>query len=223
MSRTPPTPRIPPLPALDYAGLFSDPGMFDSSETLTRAGFTLVKRRSSDEKIMVTSHPSVPGYLFKKFGRRVGRSAQRENYRARVRGADEIRSLIAKHRLDRLVVVHKWIYELPPPFSDRKRCPELLVVERLDLLSKKASSQRYRAIDPLTLEQLCRVLHTFSGLDAAIHNLRFTTSGQVAFFDTESWNRRSRPFDQVFKYLGRELTRESMKIAERTFDRLDDE
>jgi len=215
--------KTPPLPALDYAGLFSDPRMFDSSETLTRAGFTLVKRRSSDESIMVVSHPSVPSYLFKKFGRCVDRGAQRENYRARVRGADEIRSLIAEYRLDRLVVVHKWIYELPPPFREHKRCPELLVVERLDLLSKKASNKRYRAIDPVTLVQLCRVLHAFSGLDAAIHNLRFTTSGQVAFFDTESWDRSPRPFDRVFKYLREQLTRKSMKIAERTFDRLDDE
>lgn len=210
-----------PLPALDYARLFSDPAMFDSNETLTSAGFSLVKRRSSDEKMMVASHPSVPGYLFKKFGRSVDCDAQRENYRARVRGADEIRSVIEKHRLDRLVVVHKWICELPSQFGARKRCPELLVVERVDLLSKNESRQRYRAIDPATLEQLCRVLHTFSGFDAAIHNLLFTPTGQIAFFDTESWNRRPRPVDRMFRYLSEELTKESRKIAERMFDRLD--
>lgn len=216
-------PRIPPLPALDYGKLFSDPGMFDSSKTLTRAGFSLVKRRSSDEAIMITSHPSVPDYLFKKFGRRVDRAAQRENYRARVRGADAIRGLIEKHRLDRLVVVRKWIYELPPAFGEHKRCRELLVVDRLDLLSNKQSKRRYRAIDPVALEQLCRVLHSFSGFDAAIHNLRFTTTGQIAFFDTESCHRSPRPMDRVFKYLGDELTKGSMKIAKRAFNRLNDE
>lgn len=147
---------------------------------------------------------------------------QRENYRTHARGADEIRNLIEKPRLDRLVVVHKWIYELPPEFGARKRCPELLVVERVDLLGVNESKRRYHAIDPVTLEQPCRVLHTFSGFDAAVHNLMFTPSGQIAFFDTESWNRRPRPVDRVFKYLAEELTKESKKIAERMFDRLDD-
>ena len=212
----------PPLPPLDYARLFSDPDMFESREALAHAGFT-VKRRSSDEKIMVATHPAAPGYVFKKFADDVDCGDQRDNYRTRLRGADEIRALIDRHRLDRLVVVRKWIHELPAPFGKRGRCPELLIAERLDLLSKHESERRYRAIDPTTLEQLCRVLHAFSGFDSAIHNLLFTPSGQVAFFDTESWDGSPRPFDRVFKYLGEQLTKPSRKLAERTFDRLDDE
>lgn len=219
MSRTPPRPELPALP---YAKLFADPEMFDSQKTLVAAGF-MVKRRSSDHKMMVASHSTVPGYLFKKFGRRVPCGDQRENYRTRVRGAEEIRALIEKHRLGRLTVVRKWIYQLPPQFASGRRCPELLVVERADLLSKNESKRRYQTIDRVTLEQLCRVLHAFSGFDAAIHNLKFTTAGQIAFFDTESYDRPHRPIERTFRYLFEELTKESRKIAERMFEHLDDE
>ena len=196
--------------------------MFDSQESWTAAGFK-VKRRSENDKIMVGTHPSVPGYLFKKYGRSVRCDDQRENYRERVRGADAIRALVEQHKLDKIVVVHKWIYELPAEFKTRKRCPELLVAERVDLVRASEAKRLYSSIDPATLEQLCRVLHAFSGFDAAVHNLKFTSGGQIAFYDTESWNRSPRSADRVLRHLSEELTRESKKIAFRAFDRFDRE
>lgn len=214
--------RSPSLPALDYGQLFSDPAMFDSREKFAAAGFT-VKRRSRDDKIMIGSHPSVPGHMFKKFTRKVRCHDQRENYRERISGANAIRAVIAKHGLDHLVVANKWLYELPRAFGERRRCRDLLVVERLDLIKASESKRLYRTIDHVALAQLCRVLHTFSGFDAAVHNLKFTTAGQIAFFDTESWNQRARPFARVFRYLAEELPRKSLSFAEQLFERFDDE
>ena len=211
-----------PLPKLDYEGLFRDPRMFDSKKALTAAGFKVKQVR--DESIMVGEHPSVPSYLFKKFSSNVDRSEQHDNYNMRVNGADAIRRVIERHRLDCLVVPHKWIYKLPSSFSKHGRSAELLIVERMHLLDMDETVRRYRSINKTTLEQLCRVLHEFSGFDAAIHNLRFTSAGQIAFFDTESWDRSPRrPGIRVFRRLVEEFTRESKKIVERMFDRLDDE
>lgn len=210
------------LPKLDYEDLFRDPRMFDSKRELVAAGFKVKQVR--DDSIMVGEHPTVPDYLFKKFSNDVGRREQRNNYKMRVDGADTIRRVIDRHRLDRLVVPHKWIYELPSDFSKKGRCAELLIVERMHLLDMDETVRRYRAIDKKTLEQLCRVLHAFTGFDAAIHNLRFTSDGQIAFFDTESWDRSPRrPPIRVFRRLVEEFTRESKKIVERMFDQLDDE
>lgn len=212
---------IPP-PALDYKKLFADPDMFSSVETFRAAGFT-VKKRSKDTKAMIGSHPSVAGHLFKKFNDSVSCCDQGANYRTRVSGAEAIRNLIEKHRLDRLTVPRKWIVELPPQFAARKRCTEILVVERLDLIGVPDSKKRYKAIDPVTLEQLCRVLYAFSGFDAAVHNLMFTTAGQIAFFDTESWNKSPRPMKRTCRYLSEEFTKDSRKIVKQLFDRFDDE
>ena len=210
------------LPKLDYDGLFREPRMFDSKKEFAAAGFKVKQTRG--DSIMVGEHPSVPDYLFKKFNNDVSRREQRENYNLRVEGAGEIRRMIDRYHLDRLVVPHKWIYELPPSFSNKRRCGELLVVKRMDLLDMEETVRRYRTIDRQTLEQLCRVLHEFTGLDAAIHNLRFTFAGQIAFFDTESWDRSPRrPKTRVFRRLVEELTKESRKLVQKTFDRLDDE
>ena len=211
-----------PLPKLDYEGLFRDPRMFDSKKEFAAAVFKVKQTR--DDSIMVGEHPSARDYLFKKFNNDVSCREQRENYNLRVEGAGEIQRLIDRYHLDRLVVPHKWIYDLPPSFSKKRRCGELLVVERMDLLDMEETVRRYRTIDRKTLEQLCRVLHEFTGLDAAIHNLRFTFAGQIAFFDTESWDRSPRhPKTRVFRRLAEELTKESKKIVHKTFDRLDDE
>ena len=214
--------RTPPLPSLDYPRLFSDPRMFDSRKAFVAAGFKVKQVR--DESIMVGEHPSVPSYLFKKFSHNVDRDEQRDNYHTRVKGANAIRSMIERYRLDRLVVPHKWIYELTSSFSKRRRSAELLIVERMNLLDMDETVRRYRSIDRTTLEQLCRVLHEFSGFDSAIHNLRFTTAGQIAFFDTESWDRSPRsPVIRVFRRLAEEFTKDSKKIVKQLFDRLDDE
>ena len=210
------------LPKLDYKALFHDPGMFESRNTFIRAGFEVLKQ-AAEHNIMVGKHPAVDGYLFKKYSNQIPLSEQIDNYETRMRGAEKIRAVIRRHRLRHLVVPNKWLLELPRSFSERKRKSYLLVVDRIDILSVEESTRRYRSIDPAVLDDLCHVLFRFRGFDAAIHNLRFTPSGQIAFIDTESWDRSPRPGKRVFRRIEEELSKESRKRVDRMFDRLDDD
>ena len=209
-----------PLPKLDYEGLFRDPRMFNSRHTFAAAGFEV--RQVASHNIMVGAHPSAGQYFFKKYNNDVPLDDQEENYEKRVRGAEKIRAVIDRYRLRHLVVPHKWLYELPSSFSKRRTSAYVLVVDRIDLLSVDETARRYRNINPAVLDDLCQVLFRFSGFDAAIHNLRFTTSGQIAFIDTESWDRSHRPRTRVFRRINEELTKESRRRVEHLFDKFDD-
>jgi len=197
--------------------------MFDSKKSFASAGFA-IKGGSDEARIMVGSHPSVPNYLFKKFMNDVSADDQLENFEERLWGAYEIRRMIDKHRLHQLIVPHKWIYDLPGEFSRRRGQPsQILVVEKMSISDADDVAARYRSIDDGQLEQLCRVLHRFTGFDAAMHNLRFTAAGQIAFIDTESCRRKERRGTRVFKRIRVELSSHSRRVVSRAFDRLDDE
>jgi len=204
-----------------YDGIFRDPRMFDSRRAFSAAGFDV--RQAASHNIMVATHPSEPRYLFKKYCNDVPLGEQEENYRDRLWGARKIQQLINKYKLKHLVVPHKWIYELPERFSRRRHDGYVLMAERLNVLSADESTRHYRNIHPAVLDDLCRVLYHFRGFDAAIHNLPFTTSGQIAFIDTESCTRSPRPGTRVFKRLDRELPADLQRRVRRTFDRMDDE
>lgn len=205
----------------DYDGIFHDPRMFESRKAFSAAGFDV--RQAASHNIMVATHPSEPRYLFKKYCSNVSLDEQEENYRDRLWGARKIQQIIDKHRLKHLVVPHKWIYELPDRFSRRHDSAYVLMAEKLNLLSADESTKRYRSINPEALDNLCRVLYHFRGFDAAIHNMPFTTSGQIAFIDTESCTRSPRPGTRVFKRLDRELPMELQRRVRRTFEKIDDE
>lgn len=212
-----------PLPQLDYKGLFHDPRMFDSPSTFSAAGFDVMKQAAS-HNIMVGRHASADNYVFKKYSRDVPLGDQNANYKKRLRGAAKIRDVIDRHRLRHIVVPRKWLYELPEEFSSSRRHKScILIAEWMDILSVSETTKRYRTIDTAILDELCRVLFHFRGFDAAIHNLRFTTSGQIAFIDTESWDRSPRRGSRVFWRIAEELPRELRKRIARTFDRLEED
>jgi hypothetical protein len=176
---------------LDLRGLFRDPDMFDSPRSWQKAGFT-VEGKGTMSNIMVGSHSSVPGYLFKKYSREISLKEQLKNYRRRIEGADKLRTFVAAQQLTQIVVPRKRLHELPPEFS-RKGVPSyVLVVERLVLLESSESKRMYRQMSNEDLRQLCTVLRTFEGLDSGVRNVPFTRSGQIAFIDTERWNSKKK-------------------------------
>jgi len=201
-----------------YDGIFRDPRMFDSRKAFSAAGFDV--RQAASHNIMVATHPSESRYLFKKYCRDVSLDKQEDNYRDRLWGARKIQQIIDKYRLQHLVVPHKWLYELPDRFSRRRDSAYVLMAEKIDVLSVDESTRRYRSIRPEVLDDLCRVLYHFRGFDAAIHNLPFTTTGKIAFIDTESCTRSPRPGTRVFKRLDRELPVELQRRVRRTFERM---
>lgn len=183
--------------------------MFDSATDWRRAGFA-VDGRGEPSSIMVASHPSVPGFLFKKYNKTVGLKDQLKNYRTRIEGADALREFVAARRLSRIVVPRKHLHALPPTFS-RKGAPAfVLVVERLSLLDREASKLRYREIDEDFLRQLCEVLLRFQGLDSGVRNMPFTDRGQVAFVDTERWKASK---EEPLRHLRGYLTSVQKKIV----------
>jgi hypothetical protein len=206
---------------LDFDRLFRDRHMFDSADDWAAAGFRL--HRASENKICVASHSSVDGLLFKKYvdaGKRRDPADQLANYERRVEGSRRIRSLIDDQHLRHVAVPKKWIRPLPSRFG---KDAHVLVVERLDLLGDDETERHYSSIDEDVLRDLCVVLHAFRGLDSTAKNVPFTSRGQVAFIDTEHWDRHAgRKKQRAFlKYIGEHLSSDRWKLAKKMWDKLD--
>lgn len=188
----------------DLKPLFRDPDMFDSPGFWRRAGFE-VEGEGTPSNIMVASHPSTKGWLFKRYSSVVSLREQRDNYRCRIKGADKLREFITARELTRCVVPQKYLHALPSAFSYKGESSYVLVVEQLSLLKSSTSKQRYRELDKEGLRQLCTVLRTFEGLDSGVRNIPFTVGGQIAFIDTERWDEgKETPLRHVSKYLSAE-------------------
>jgi len=198
------------------ADLFREPRMFDSVDRLERAGFDVIKGDKGDRAgdILVFRHRREPSVLFKKYANSVLSGDQLDNYRERIRGADALRRFIDDRRLRHVVVPDKHLHELPPRFAFKKRPSHMLVCERMDILSSEESKDRYRDyLDEDVLADLCAVVVRFRGLDSGARNMPFTTSGQIAFIDTENW--RGHEDRQPFEKIGKYLSKRSLKRAKR--------
>lgn len=183
-------------------GLFHDPDMLASRRRWQAAGFD-VTGEGRESSIMVASHPSVPDYLFKRYSdEEVSPKKQLENYQRRIEGAVRLRHFISSQRLSRIVVPVKFLHALPPSFAREGRPTHVLVVERMDLLDSSSTKRLYRDMSDEDLRQLCTVLLAFKGLDSGTRNVPFTSTGQIAFIDTERWNESRKDFlHRIRKYL----------------------
>lgn len=203
--------------SLDLERLFVDPKMFDAPDAWRRAGFDVLPRSPDPKKIMVASHDSAPGYLFKRYANDVDPSKQRKNYEQRVKGADKARKFIIDRDFRRLVVPRKELYRLPERFGDKAY---VLVVARLQLLDDAASSRAYARIDDQALKELCIAIFKFKGLDSAVMNVPWTSDERIAFIDTEHWDRD--PDKQYLRHIRQSLSRENQARADEIFERLED-
>jgi len=192
-----------------FETLFQDRHMFDSNRHWRKAGFS-VDGEGVESNIMVASHPSAPGYLFKKYSKKVSLKDQNRNFRARIEGANKLRRFIATQGLSRIVVPQKSLLTLPSRFKRKGRDAYVLVVEKLDLLSGDESRKRYGKLDSEGLRQLCAAICRFRGLDSGVRNVPFTKDGRIAFIDTERWEskREGKVFlHRIRAYLDRDQQR----------------
>lgn len=203
----------------DLQKLFVDPGMFGSTESFRAAGFE-VPRRGRD-LIMVGSHKTVPGHLFKKYGNHISAKEQYENYQRRIEGANKLRSFIAEKQLRHIIVPQKWLCDLPPTFAARDRDAHVLVVEQLQILDEKATIRAYGNITEAVLNELCEVLFRFRGLDSGAKNVVLTTRGQIAFIDTEKWSRKKKK--RYLKHIREYLSKKNRERAKKIFEKLEDD
>ncbi len=206
--------------SFDLERLFDHgPKMFDSRDRWRRAGFEVLDR-SSDNRIMVASHASVPGFLFKKYCNDVSFADQEENYARRIEGVVELKALIDEHVLQYVVVPNKWLYQLPDAFGSPEGAGYVLIVEQLELLDDEGSKRAYRRFSDAALRELCVVLHRFRGLDSTVKNMPLTEDGCVAFIDTEHWDRQ-REDKPYLRYVHEYLSRDGQKLAKKIFKQLD--
>lgn len=180
--------------------LFTDPDLFSSPTYMRESGFKL-KDRPRNKSLMVARHFLLPKYLLKKHQSYISPSDQLKNYLKRIRGARALEAFIELNHLKYIVVPKKWLYELPEIYSDpiTKEKSYILIVEDMDICGggKKRhgeTAQKYYNIDLAMLRELCFVLYYFRGLDSMLHNLPFTHSNQIAFIDTERWEKKRENF-----------------------------
>jgi hypothetical protein len=207
-------PKILRVNGLD--AIFTDPGMFHSRKAWRRADFDVLDP-AKDTECMVAAHPSAPGYLFKKYADDVPQKEQSDNYAARIEGSRRLAKFIRDQHLMHVVVPDKHLYELPNSFG---KGSELLVVERLDVVGRKKSEDRYEDISEDVLRDLLRVLVEFPGLDSNSKNVQFTKAGKIAFVDLENWNRPDRK-EVRLKSISSYLSKDRRKLARRILDELD--
>lgn len=173
-----------PPPEVDFDGLFHKPSLLDSVDTLSDAGFQII--RGSEDRVTVFGHASVPGYLFKKFLRGAKRPYKKQltSYQKRVRGAHSLRTHLDTLGIHSIIVPRKWLCELPLRFRRDGRPQHVVVVEKCDLLEHKNIKQRYGGIPMQTVRDLCTIFFSFERVDFSARNWPFTTEGQIAVIDT---------------------------------------
>ncbi len=163
--------------------LFSDRALFDSPDALRAKGFEVNKR--VHQKLMVFTHPTVEGYIFKRFKNSVDTELQKELYIKRLKGASIIRRIIKQQGFQNVIAPKKWLFALPG-YQDEY----LVVAERFDICPGDDDPEgenvlRYKNIDHETLQEYCTLLRLLGGCDAWPRNQPFTTDGKIAFIDTE--------------------------------------
>ena len=172
-------------PGIDLDSLFPKKSIFDSVEKLEEAGFQIV-RASTNNRVTVFGHASLPGYLFKKFLRDVKHpyKKQLKSYKRRVKGARDLRAHLDALSIDSIVVPRKWLCELPRRFRHDGKREYVVLVEKYALLGRDQTKQRYRTISRDTIRDLCTIFFRFERVDFAVRNIPFTPEGKIAFIDT---------------------------------------
>ena len=176
--------------------LFNDSRAILNSSSLKMAGFT-TSRPQEFSLIVVTKHPSFPGYIFKIY---LDNEKQKPDNKAqyyflrRVKGACAIQKCIDENQLDAFFKVpKKWIYPLPAFEGQVKKYSHknfILVVEDMEILSTKANIKAWKSsmVTKELLVGLHRITTEVGLVDCAkIDNIPFSKDGRVAFVDTESF------------------------------------
>lgn len=179
-------------------------------KTLKEAGFTNCKPREFTH-IIVTTHPEVPGCVFKLFlDSQIHHKHQSEakNWIRRAKGAELIAKIIEDHGLHPFFKVpKKWIYVLPehpfPPEGYNER-ESILVEEDMEILPKEANLKKWKSSD--VSHELLSCLYLIvreGGLWDCLKpsNIPFSVDGKVAFVDTEEFGESKIKYKKLKSFL----------------------
>ncbi|MEM1282658.1 MAG: hypothetical protein AAGG81_03810 [Chlamydiota bacterium] len=165
--------------------------IISSSESLKKAGFKNTKPGKWKGTI-VASHAKLKGYLVKMYSDDQTNEIEWAKFLDRIRGALAVKEVIDLHNLhDLFKVPNKWIYPLPEnpaPATGKPRKNFILLVENMDLISKKGNLTKWKRSDfpKKFLNKLFIILQEL-GLRESVYafNLPFSVDGKIAFVDTE--------------------------------------
>lgn len=203
--------------------IFSKSRVISNSYTLEQAGFTNSKTREFS-RLVVTSHPKLPGYIFKiyldKLRKKPDEAAQYFFIR-RVKGALAIQQFIEDHKVDHLFKVpKKWIYLLPEVESHSKKYSYknfVLIEEDMHILDKKENKAAWAGplVTEETLLHLYQLLKEIGLIDCVrIDNIPFSKDGRIAFIDTEFFGSNHVAYKRLKKSLSSEMKKFWLSIID---------
>lgn len=196
----------PAKPILDV--IFSQSRAIANKETFANAGFITLHAQPSSY-IRVAKHPAIPGYLLKVYldtivelkRGRVGWQWLTD----RCIGAENIKKLIKKKKLQFFTVADKWIYPLPPePKPQEPAQPIVLLVRDMNLVSYHDSVSAWKNASHALINELYCVLSHGYGSYFLPGNIPLTKSGKFAFVDTE-YPKRKISMHNVKRFLSTEM------------------
>lgn len=201
----------PAKPILDT--LFSSTRVLKNLKSLEQAGFRKSKPRKFTH-LIVTSHPALPGYIFKIYldsQRFHSGEAEYEQWKLRINGANLIRQEILNRGFSSTMKVpQKWIYllpDLPQPNGDYYPKYTVLFEEDMDLISSDENKKHWGS-HQISAEFLTDVFHLLKDLGledcAKPDNIPFSHDGRIAFIDTQSYGKKRVLFKKMTKYLSEE-------------------
>lgn len=158
------------------------------SLTMKMAGFENLEEWKWD-KVYVAKHPKLKGYLVKAY---LDDHLFMNDHTLvnRIIGADILREGIQVFGYQSFFKVpHKWLYQLPDypeslPGLNQKNF--ILIVEDMNIVSKKKNIEMYRSLSEEKLLPLFHMINSFGLVDSIyIKNIPFSRDGKIAFVDLE--------------------------------------
>ena len=200
----------PIKPLLDT--LFVSSRVILNLDTLREAGFTKAKPRKFT-KLIVTTHPAFPGYIFKLYldAQRFHKNLPEHHYWVlRVKGAQKVQDEITKRGLGgQFKVPQKWIYEIPQihmSSSGYYTKTYILVEEDMNLMTSHDNEKTWASsyVTTTLLDDLYSILENVGLYDCAkTHNIPFSQDGRIAFIDTQTWGSRHVAYQFLTPYLSK--------------------
>lgn len=188
--------------------VFSSPNILNSTETMRKAGFKIVKERREGH-CYVAFHKKLKGYVIKFYcDQQINNDW--DHWMRRINGAKAIAGAIERHGVQHLFCVpKKWIY---PVFrnSDNPGLKNfVLVAEEMQVYDGQANLDLWKQTKWMNKEKLTLLQKIISeeGLIDSIYpdNLPFCTDKRICFIDTEHSGGREIRYHRLTRYLPKKL------------------
>jgi hypothetical protein len=189
--------------------IFSQPNVIKDLDSFEAAGFVTVSYKTSSY-VRVARHPALPGYLVKVYldtqSHRRGSRSCWTAFTERCEGAENIRKLIARKKLQHFAVPDKWLYPVPEQNDphEKSQTPTkrfILVVTDMELASSAENKAAWgQHVTHKQLKELYCILGHGYASTFLTGNIPYTKHHKFACVDTEFANRTNR-YERVKKYI----------------------